>query len=44
MTADGPHADDGRLHVVWAGRFEPQKDAALALRTIAALNAVTPPG
>jgi len=42
MTADGPHADDGRLHVLWAGRFEKQKDAALALRTIAALNAITP--
>jgi len=42
MTADGPHADDGRLHVLWAGRFERQKDAALALRTIAALNAITP--
>lgn len=42
MTADGPHADDGRLHLVWAGRFEKQKDAALALRVIAALNAMTP--
>lgn len=41
-SADDPHADDGRLHVLWAGRFEPQKDAALALRTIAAINAITP--
>ncbi|WP_343612201.1 glycosyltransferase [Novosphingobium sp.] len=42
MTADGPHADDGRIHLLWAGRFEKQKDAALALRTIASLNAITP--
>lgn len=42
MSADGPHADDGRLHLVWAGRFEKQKDAVLALRVIAALNAITP--
>ena len=31
-----------RLHIIWAGRLEPQKDAALALRTIAALNRLTP--
>lgn len=41
-SADGPHADDGRLHVLWAGRFEKQKDAVLALRTIAALKTITP--
>lgn len=35
-------APDGRLHIVWAGRFEPQKDAPLALRTIAALNRLAP--
>ena len=34
--------DDGRCYIVWAGRFEPQKDAGLALRTIAALNERTP--
>lgn len=40
MTADLLPADDGRLHILWAGRFEPQKDAALALRVIAAINAI----
>jgi len=35
-------APDGRLHIVWAGRFEPQKDAPLALRTLAALNQLAP--
>ncbi|HWU01516.1 MAG TPA: glycosyltransferase [Novosphingobium sp.] len=35
-------ANDGRLHILWAGRFEPQKDAPLALRTIAALNERVP--
>ena len=35
-----PHvpAADGRFHIVWAGRFEPQKDFALALATAAALK------
>jgi len=28
-----------RLNIVWAGRFEPQKDVALALHTIKALSA-----
>jgi len=31
-----------RLEILWAGRFEPQKDAPLALRTIAALNRLAP--
>ncbi|MDE2302781.1 MAG: glycosyltransferase [Sphingomonadales bacterium] len=34
---------DGRFHIVWAGRFEPQKDVMLALRTMRAL-ATNPPG
>jgi glycosyltransferase involved in cell wall biosynthesis len=33
-----PVQRDGCFEVVWAGRFEPQKDAPLALATIAALN------
>ena len=41
LTASAP-PQHGRLHIVWAGRFEPQKDAGLAIRTIAALNRVTP--
>ncbi len=36
-----PPAQD-RLEIVWAGRFEPQKDVPLALRTIAALGRLTP--
>ncbi|NBC36362.1 glycosyltransferase [Novosphingobium sp. FSY-8] len=32
---------DGLLRVLWAGRFEPQKDVGLALRTMAALHAQT---
>lgn len=39
--APAPPAQD-RLNIVWAGRFEPQKDVPLALRTIAALNRLTP--
>ena len=35
-------ARDGQLHVLWAGRFEPQKDVMLALRTIQALSQHTP--
>lgn len=31
-----------RLEILWAGRFEPQKDAPLALRSIAALNRLAP--
>lgn len=31
-----------RLEILWAGRFEPQKDAPLALKTIAALNRIAP--
>lgn len=33
-----PRLAKDRLEILWAGRFEPQKDAPLALRTIAALN------
>lgn len=33
-----PAQPDGRFEIVWAGRFEPQKDVPLALATIAALN------
>lgn len=38
--AAGPQAadEDGLALIVWAGRFEPQKDVALALRTLVALN------
>ena len=35
-------SSDGRLHVLWAGRFEKQKDVMLALRTIQALSQHTP--
>jgi glycosyltransferase involved in cell wall biosynthesis len=31
-----------RLEILWAGRFEPQKDAGLALRTLVALNKLAP--
>ncbi|MBB3954762.1 glycosyltransferase [Novosphingobium sediminicola] len=38
-----PHRPAGdRLEILWAGRFEPQKDVPLALNTIAALNRITP--
>ncbi len=33
-----PAQADGCFEIVWAGRFEPQKDVPLALATIAALN------
>jgi glycosyltransferase involved in cell wall biosynthesis len=33
-----PAQPDGCFEIVWAGRFEPQKDVPLALATIAALN------
>lgn len=36
-----PRTSD-RLEIVWAGRFEPQKDVPLALRTLVALNRITP--
>lgn len=38
--APAPHAPagEGALEIVWAGRFEPQKDVMLALRTIKALS------
>ena len=35
-------APDGALRVLWAGRFEPQKDVGLALRTMAELVKITP--
>ena len=37
-----PRLDKERLEILWAGRFEPQKDAPLALQTIAALNRLMP--
>jgi len=40
--APSPRLAQDRLEILWAGRFEPQKDAPLALKTIAALNAITP--
>ena len=40
--APSPRPAKERLEMLWAGRFEPQKDAPLALRTIAALNRLAP--
>jgi glycosyltransferase involved in cell wall biosynthesis len=46
INHDGPFdhvaADDGRFNILWAGRFEPQKDVVLALKTIQALNSHIP--
>jgi len=41
---DGPALGrrEGVLNIVWAGRFEPQKDVGLALRTLAAVNRLAP--
>lgn len=33
---------DSPAHIVWAGRFEPQKDAPLAIATMAALRQLAP--
>jgi glycosyltransferase involved in cell wall biosynthesis len=38
VTPARPAQADGVFEIVWAGRFEPQKDVPLALATIAALN------
>ncbi len=38
LQRERPARDDGRFEVIWAGRFEPQKDVPLALATIAALD------
>jgi glycosyltransferase involved in cell wall biosynthesis len=39
-ASDGPVLGrrEGALNIVWAGRFEPQKDVGLALRTLAAVS------
>lgn len=42
IANDATARTDARFNVLWAGRFEPQKDVGLALRTIQALNRLTP--
>jgi len=41
-AAPAPREQAAVKEILWAGRFEPQKDAPLALRTIAELNRLMP--